>query len=191
LGINKLVHGAILKLKIYAVIYREDDPAKNTAIKMVKAGLAELVKGPLFKLKLLVLNPYSKDYLGPWHHDVAVKYGLLVVDASWRRLDPSKFTSISGVHVKLPPLLPGNPVNYGKPCMLSSVEAVAASVYILGFRGEYELLLGLYKWMSTFHELNRELLDAYSSATSPGELVKVIIDFWETEDPCYYSIERG
>jgi len=180
-----------LKLKIYAIIYREDDPAKNTAIKMVKAGLAKLAKRPLFKLKTLVLNPYSKDYLGPWHRDIAVNYGLLVVDASWRRLDPSKFTSIGGVHVKLPPLLPGNPINYGKPCMLSSIEAVAASTYILGFRSEYELLLNLYKWMSTFHELNKELLNAYSSVTSPGELVKVIREFWEIEDPCYYSSERG
>ena len=179
-----------MRVKIYVVLLREDDPLKNTAVKMIKSGIAEEIDKFKLKSKMIVLNPYSQKYLGPWYRELAVKYGLVVVDASWRRLDQFRFRGLSGIHVRLPPLLPGNPINYAKPCILSSAEAVAATLYILGFREEYERVLGLYKWMRTFHELNKELLEAYSNARSLGELVKTIIEFWDTEDPCNYSIEK-
>ena len=174
-----------MRVKIYAILLREDDPLKNTAIKMIRAGLVEETRKRLLKSKILVLNPYSKDYLGPWYRDIAVNYGILVVDASWHRLTPLVFRDLKGIHVKLPPLLPGNPINYGKPCILSSIEAVAASLHILGFTSEYWAFLGLYKWMKTFHELNKELLKAYSSVNSLSELLQVIREYWGTDDPCY------
>lgn len=178
-----------MKVGIYVILLREDDPLKNTAMKMIRSGFAVEIKRVKSRLRALVLNPYSSEYLGPWHRELALKYGLVVVDASWRKLDESKFRGIGGVHVKLPPLLPGNPVNYAKPCILSSIEAVAASLYILGFGEDYERLLGLYKWMRTFHELNKELLDAYSRASSPSELIKTIIEFWGSDNPCNYALD--
>jgi len=179
-----------LKVKIYAILFREDDPAKNTTLKMIRAGLALRASRYTLRLPLLILNPYSSEYIGPWHRNIAEKYGLLVVDASWRRLDPSKFRGLRGVHVKLPPLIPGNPINYGKTCILSSIEAVAASLFILGFKNEYEKLLGLYKWMRTFNDLNIKLLESYSKTRTPGELVEIIKTFWEVENPCYVFKEN-
>jgi pre-rRNA-processing protein TSR3 len=167
------------------MLFYEDDPVKNTALKMIRAGIAMRVSRRALKHSLLILNPYSLEYLGPWHRDIVEKYGLLVVDASWHKLSPSKFRSLKGTHVKLPPLIPGNPINYGKTCILSSIEAVAAALFILGFKSEYEKLLGLYKWMKTFNDLNKELLEAYSKTRSQSELVEIIKTFWKIENPCY------
>ncbi|MEM0224989.1 MAG: DUF367 family protein [Desulfurococcaceae archaeon] len=172
-------------VKVYVLLYREDDPSKNTALKMIRAGLAVSINKRSFKGNPLVLNPYSQEILGQWFKEHVEKHGVLVVDASWRKLDRYKFRSIKGIHVKLPPLLPGNPVNYGKPCILSSIEAVAAALYITGFHDEYRKLLGLYKWMSTFHSLNIELLESYSSAKNSEELTNIITTYWGTLNPCY------
>lgn len=171
-------------IKIYTIIYYEDDPVKNTALKMVKAGIAKLVDHRSLKPGLIVLNPFSREYLGPWHRDLIGEKGVLVLDASWRILEPEKFKKIRGLHLKLPPLLPGNPVNYGKPCILSSIEAVAATAYITGFAETYEKLLGLFKWMETFHSLNAELLDSYSKTSSISELAETIREYWGENPPC-------
>ncbi|MEM4718381.1 MAG: DUF367 family protein [Desulfurococcaceae archaeon] len=172
-------------LKIYAIIYHEDDPRKNTALRMIKAGIAVPITRKSRIGKPIILNPFSEDYLGPWLKEIVFKNGILVVDASWKRLTKNKFKGLRGFHVKLPPLLPGNPVNYGKTCVLSSIEAVAASLYILGFRDLFEKLLGLYKWMNTFYDLNKELLEEYSKARDNWELVNTVIEYWGLENPCY------
>jgi pre-rRNA-processing protein TSR3 len=170
--------------RIMVILYREDDPGKNTALKLIKMGLATRVSKSSVRGYPIVLNPYSNTYLGPWHREQLVKQGLLVLDASWRRLSPSRFKDVRGLHTKLPPLLPGNPVNYGKPCILSSIEAVAAALYITGLIELYSRILGLYKWMKTFHDLNKELLQEYSKTRTPEELEELIIQYWETKNPC-------
>lgn len=174
------------EVKVYAFSLYEDSPERNTALKMIRFGLAIPVK---YKREIrglpLVLNPFSNELLGAWYRDHAIQHGVVVVDASWRRLSKYYFRGIRGVHVKLPPLLPGNPVNYGKPCILSSIEAVAAALYILGYKEQYSRLLGLFKWMTTFHTLNDDVLEAYSKAVNLDEMIKVIVEYWGSLDPCY------
>lgn len=170
---------------IYAFLMKEDDPEKNTAIKMVRFGVAIPVWNKReIRSRPLVLNPYSEILLGPWLREYACSHGILVVDASWKKLTEKYFRSVRGLHTRLPPLLAGNPVNYGKPCILSSIEAVAAALSILGFTEQYNKLLGLYKWMETFHVLNKELIAAYSQAKTLDQLLAVIKDYWGLEDPC-------
>jgi len=163
---------------IYVIHHREDDPVKNTSLKMIKYGYAKLVVQREVKGEPVVLNPYSHTLLGSWHREKVIRYGIVVVDASWKRLEPLKFNRIPGLHVKLPPLLPGNPVNYGKISMLSSIEAVAAALYITGFIDMYWRLIGLYKWMNTFHELNKEVLEEYRKAKTLDELIEVVKTYW-------------
>ena len=169
---------------ILVIYYREDDPRKNTSVKMVAHGLARRVTPYMIRGLPIVLNPYSREYLGTWHKNFIDKHGVVVVDASWKKLSIEKFKNLRGKHVKLPPLLPGNPINYGKPCILSSIEAVAATLYITGYRESYEKLLGLYKWMNTFHTLNQELLEEYSKADTPEKLHETIKDYWGENPPC-------
>lgn len=157
---------------------------------MIKAGIAIPASRKSRVGKPIVLNPFSEDYLGPWLREYMSRHGVLVVDASWRRLTLDKFKGLRGLHVKLPPLLPGNPINYGRACILSSIEAVAASLYITGFNELFKTLLGLYKWMNTFYELNKELLEEYSKTRDREELLNTIIEYWGLVDPCY-KLEEG
>ncbi len=52
---------------------------------------------------------------------------------------------------RLPLLIAVNPTHYGKPYILSTIEAVAAALYIMGFRDEAMEVLRLYKWGPEFH----------------------------------------
>jgi len=59
------------------------------------------------------------------------------------------------------------------PTKLSTVEALAAALYIAGFREEAERLLSIFKWGHTFTELNRELLETYAKAKNSSEVVEM------------------
>ena len=159
-------------VKIYVVYFREDDPRKNTSLKMVRAGLARLTRR--FPKRAIVLDPYARRFLGPWDRGYIEKYGVVVIDASWKKLSPDKLRKLYGIHRKLPLLIAGNPINYGKPWILSSIEAVTATLYITGFDEVVEKLKGLYKWMNTFILLNKELLDTYRSIENEEKLIETI-----------------
>ena len=172
------------KPRILVIYYREDDPRKNTSVKMVTHGVGRVVRPRDIHGKPVVLDPFSQEYLGRWHRVLVERYGVVVVDASWKKLTPLRFKGIRGKHLKLPPLLPGNPVNYGKPCILSSIEAVAATLYITGYTVLYNKLIEMYKWMNTFHELNKQVLEEYAEADTPGKLAKTIAEYWGEQPPC-------
>jgi pre-rRNA-processing protein TSR3 len=75
-------------------------------------------------------------------------------------------------------LLASNPVNYAKPHKLSSIEALAASLYIMGFSERASQLLSLFKWGQTLLSLNAEPLEAYSLARSDEEMRKAEAEFF-------------
>ena len=160
-------------IRLYALMAREDDPKKCTAAKLVRfrrarevAGASKIPRGAI------VLDPESEKALSKEDVEAAARFGLLVLDCSWNKL--SKFPIIrSGLqHRALPFLLAANPTNFGKPQRLSSAEALAASLYILGEKAHAEDLMNLFKWGPVFLDINRERLDAYSSARNSTEVVR-------------------
>jgi pre-rRNA-processing protein TSR3 len=163
------VRKPIRVIGIFAMELDQDDPTKCTARKMIHAGLAKRV-GRKFHASdsTLVLNPFAHRVLSP---DDSGSKGLLVVDASWNQAKEVFFKKMGGKHRRLPLLLAGNPTNYSKPDLLSSVEAVAASLYILGEVEYADVFLALYKWGPTFKTLNAEPLEAYRKARDESKVL--------------------
>ena len=73
----------------------------------------------------------------------------------------------------MPFLVAANPVNFGKPFKLSTVEALAAALVILGLPWQAEAILSKFSWGHVFLDLNREPLAEYASAKDSAEVVKI------------------
>ncbi len=93
-----------------------------------------------------------------------------------------KFFSLSKYHRSLPFLIATNPVNYGKACILSTVEAISATLYITRFKDEARDILNGFKWGHTFLELNHDLLESYCEADTSAEVVKIQNEFLESHE---------
>jgi pre-rRNA-processing protein TSR3 len=67
--------------------------------------------------------------------------------------------------------LAANPVNYGRPYELTTAEALAAALYVLGEPEHARELLSKFKWGSTFLNLNAAPLNEYAGASTVGDLL--------------------
>lgn len=149
---------------------KQDDPKKCTAAKLIKFGLASKVKKTT--TKTLVLNPFAKQILLP--KDKNLFNSITGIDCSWNLADQTFTKKYVGVQRKLPPLLAGNPVNYSKVNKLTTVEAVAGAIFILGYFEKAMELLDKFKWGHTFFELNENLLDDYSKTKTENDVISVM-----------------
>jgi pre-rRNA-processing protein TSR3 len=159
-------------LNVFVIDYAQDDPAKCTAAKMVKMGLATGVTKKFHASNTtIVLNPYAGTLLTPL--DASSVKSILAIDCSWNLAQEVFFRKIGGKHRRLPALLAGNPTNYSRLGILSSVEAVAATLFILGEEKEAREFLSIYKWGPTFESLNHDPLQDYGKATSEMEIEEI------------------
>jgi pre-rRNA-processing protein TSR3 len=153
-------------------MYRQDDPAKCTAAKLVKFRLAESVRS--IRLNTLVLDPFCKVVLS--NDDSSLIESVCALDCSWEKARDTLLKGNAlknGICRRLPALLAGNPNNYCKLSKLTTVEALAASLFILGWKNQSERILDKFKWGHTFIELNSEILNDYNKALNATEIVKI------------------
>ncbi len=154
-------------------MFCQDDPKKCTAAKMVKFGLVQNIKKT--HSKGLVLDPFSEHMLLP--KDNSLVNSIVGVDCSWNLADQAFSKKFNGIKRKLPPLLAGNPVNYSKLNKLTTVEALSASLFILGFKEQSLELLDKFKWGHTFYDLNQNLLDEYSKIKNEEQIDIILHDY--------------
>ncbi|TFG13047.1 MAG: DUF367 family protein [Promethearchaeota archaeon] len=139
---------------IYCLHYNECDPKKCTALKLKKHKILEIIPSISRSLrKSIILNPFSRTELSVEDRSIILKFGLIVIDCSWRNLN--KIRNFKWMNERrLPPLIAANPVNYGKWEKLSSVEAIAASLLITKFEEEAKFILSKFSWGETFLKIN-------------------------------------
>ena len=80
---------------------------------------------------------------------------------------------VRGTSRCLPILIAGNPVNFGKLTELTTAEAIAAALYIAGFKQEATDMLSIFTWGHTFLQLNNMLLENYVTAKDSSEIVEM------------------
>ena len=91
-----------------------------------------------------------------------------------KKITYDQFLKTKTISRALPFLLAANPVNYGKPFQLSTLEAFAAALYILGEVEDAKEIVGIYTWGPRFLELNREPLEDYRQARDSAEVIRLM-----------------
>ncbi|MEM2843161.1 MAG: DUF367 family protein, partial [Candidatus Bathyarchaeia archaeon] len=142
--------------------------------------LIKLITNPKLIPKFAVtLNPYAKEILTPADKELIERNGLIAIDCSWNKIYETFEKRFKGLNKRLPFLLAANPINYGKLSKLSSAEALASALYIVGYKKEAEKILSLFKWGKTFLTLNKNPLKDYSKAKSMEEVLKLEKEYFE------------
>jgi pre-rRNA-processing protein TSR3 len=143
-------------------------------LKLKRHGLIRLVRQIRFlPRRAAVLNPLSKIAFSPADRERIENFGLAALDFSWEHAEKALLKNLRGTSRCLPYLIAGNPVNFGNPTKLSTVEALVAALYIAGFKEEANRLLSIYTWGHTFIELNKERLESYSKAKDSTAVVEL------------------
>jgi pre-rRNA-processing protein TSR3 len=152
--------------------YRDNtcDPKKCTVKKLERAGLIRIVKKiPQIPRNTLLLDPTAEQALSPADRKTA---SITVLDCSWEVVITGA-VSTWRIRRALPFLAAANPVNFGKPCVLSSVEALAAALIILGEEQQARDILAKVSWGVRFLEVNAEPLSLYVTAKDSADIVKM------------------
>ncbi len=161
-------------IPLLALIEGEDDPKKCTARKLVRLKLVKLIKSPRgISRGAVVLNPLSERALSRVDRDMALTSGLVVLDCSWKRLEEFPISRRDLRQRALPYLIAANPVNYGHPCTLSSAEAFAAALWIMGEFEQASEVMSKFGWGHSFLTLNLELLNRYAAAADSSTVVEI------------------
>ncbi|HSD58376.1 MAG TPA: DUF367 family protein [Methanotrichaceae archaeon] len=149
------------------------DPKKCTGRKLARFKLARLTKRMNDLRHCLVLSPFSEKALSPEDRGERC---LAALDCSWAQAE-DVFARISLKSRALPFLVAANPVNFGKPFQLSTVEALAAALAIMGYPQRAEEILAKFSWGHVFLELNREPLQEYAAAIDSTEVVRIQMEY--------------
>lgn len=162
-----------MKVSVYHA--EQCDPKKCTTVKLQRQGKIKVVtKLTMLPKGALVLDPFSVKSVSYEDREIVEKNGIVGLDCSWNRIQKSSIMfKGKKYHRSLPFLVAANPVNYGKPCKLSTAEAIAATFYIVGLKDNTVEIMSQFKWGPHFLKLNHELLEEYSSAKTSAEVVKI------------------
>jgi pre-rRNA-processing protein TSR3 len=153
------------------LVYHEGqcNPKRCTAKKLAKFHLVDLLstRRPLLKEKTVLLDPSVHTPL--CRADVVNT--LVAIDCSWNQREHVFQSFRVRCRRRLPYLVAANPVNYGRPYELTTVEALGAALYILGQAQSARELLGKFKWGPTFLALNAAPLNEYAEASTVADLL--------------------
>lgn len=157
-------------IPLYAYRDNSCDPKKCTVKRLERSGLVKVLsKISHIPRTTLLLDPTAEQALSPADRPVR---SITALDCSWDVLDTGAVSSWRKRRA-LPFLVAANPVNFGRPWRLTSVEAFAAALVILGEAAQAALILESQGWGPRFLELNEEPLSLYAVARDSTEVVSI------------------
>lgn len=159
-------------IKLVVMDLKEDDPKKCTAKRLFKFNIVRLVNNiNAIPKNAIILSPLSKKVISKEDSEQIKRYCLVAIDGSWKNIDKI-FKNVNGNLRALPYLVAANNVNYGKPYVLSTAEALAAALIIIGEEDQALQILDKFKWGKTFLILNKVLLEEYKNSNSSVEIIE-------------------
>lgn len=174
--------GICSMVRLMVLTKGEDDPELCTAERLIRRGRARRIERVYEIPKCsIVLNPYAHSYLKKSDREWIEKCGLVAIDVSWKEGIEFLKNIKRGHHRILPILIATNPVNYGKPFKLSTVEALAAALLITGFAEEARAILEEFKWGPQFIEVNMDRLSRYTNALTDDDVDRIQREIFDIE----------
>ncbi|MDD1719455.1 MAG: DUF367 family protein [Methanoregulaceae archaeon] len=157
-------------ISLFACRDNSCDPKKCTVKRLEARGLIQVVlRLTRIPRNTILLDPTSEQALSPADRPAR---SITVIDCSWDVLELASLRTLRNRRA-LPYLVAANPVNFGRPLKLTSVEALAAALVILGEPAQAALLLQAFKWGPHFLTLNEEPLSRYALAADSAEVVRI------------------
>lgn len=150
-----------------------DDLRKCTGRRLAELGIVKEY-GIKQRHTGIVLSPHAEKALSIEDVDLVERNGIAVVNCGWDVVDKVPSDRYEGRGARLLPYLrSGNPATYCQPSILTSAEALAAGLYILGFKDSAEQVMEHFTWGHNFWNVNGEMLDAYSKCETSENLIHV------------------
>jgi pre-rRNA-processing protein TSR3 len=162
----------------------QDDPRKNTALRLQKHGKAALFddvkRAPRHAV---LLNPFAKKALSREDLPDMRRNGLLALDCSWAQAEAAFPVLLGSTRSRaLPFLVAANPVNYGKPFILSTAEAIGAALYIVGEKRQAADVLSAVTFGELFLTLNRNPLEDYAACETSAQVVEAQMAYLSSDE---------
>ncbi|GAU89926.1 hypothetical protein RvY_02418 [Ramazzottius varieornatus] len=158
------------------------DPKRCTGRKLSRLGYVRRL-AVRDRFGGVVLTPSASACVSNEDKAIIEKGGIAVVDCSWAQLASTPFARLKGANTRLLPfLIAANPVNYGKPCKLSCVEAYAAALFIVDRENWCDILLNKFKWGHSFKELNLEILRKYQACATSADIIETQNEYMKKLD---------
>jgi pre-rRNA-processing protein TSR3 len=158
-------------IRIFMWEFGQNDPKRDSGSKLCRLGYAKTLKiGQNFGG--IVLSSETNMFISRSDMELLEKHGISGINCSWNRLEEVPFPKLGKSRNQrvLPFLYAANSVNYGRPFKLNTAEALAASLYICGFREDAQLLLSSFGYGPEFFRLNHVLLESYCACNSSREV---------------------
>lgn len=157
------------------VIYEfgECDPKRCSGHRLVKYKKIESI--PLRRhFNGIILSPGGTQAVSPADREHIERFGIGLIDCSWNKIDEFDFSKLPKRNNRLLPwLVAANTINYGRPWRLNCVEALSATLYIIGEKEEARAVFDGFSYGEEFLRLNGEVLELYSQCKDGKEVVKV------------------
>jgi pre-rRNA-processing protein TSR3 len=161
------------RVSVHLFVYHAGhcNPKHCTAKRLAKFGYVVLLHSlQQIPRSSLVLDPFEEKALSPEDRTFP---SITALDYSWKKSErfSRKYKKSFRNGRALPYLVAANSINFGKPTKLSTAEALAAALFIVGEKSKALNIVSKFSWGKTFMDLNMEALEAYSEVESSSDII--------------------